>query len=126
MGSHVAGRNIGMKKLFIFILCLGILAPGTTAFAQSTLKIDYSEKLTQCLITKAYEQHHLMAITDKDEIITYVMDQCYGIHFQHVRSHSPTINAAIYMMDDEEVIDAYEAMAEAALDFVIRGGKPKQ
>ena len=125
MGSHVAGRNIRMKKLFIFIICLGILAPGTIALSQSTLKIDYAEKLSQCLITKSYEQYHLMAITDKDKIMTYAMNKCYGIHFQHVNSFSPNMNIALDMMHNEKVINAYEEMAEAALDYVIRGGKPK-
>jgi hypothetical protein len=110
-----------MKQAIISLFIL--LATTTTAFGQSTLKEDYSHELCKCLLNNAYEQYHLQAITDREEIITYIMDACYGFHFLHVRTYTSSVDAAIDLMHDPDVEKVYEDLAAGAVDIVMEKGK---
>jgi len=112
-----------MKKVFILIVCLGLLTSTATAFAQSTLKEDFTDELCQCLIYHAYEQYHLGAITKKKDLVTHVMNTCYGVHFLQVRTHVPNTDVALDMMGEKEVERAYEDLAKSAVKFVIEMDK---
>jgi len=109
-----------MKQAIISLFIL--LATTTTAFGQSTLKEDYSDELCGCLLNNAYEQYHL-GITDREEIITHIMDACYGFHFLQVRTYTSSVEVAVDLMHDPDVENAYEDLAAGAVDIVIEEGK---
>lgn len=104
-----------MKKI---IVCLIILLSAVTV--QAT---DYTHELCQCLIYHAYEHYNLGDITDREELITRVMNTCYPIHAAQVMNYAPNGEIAADMMGEEEVENAYEELAEAAVDIVIKGSK---
>lgn len=110
-----------MKKLIFMgmlaIIAIALFSPITNA--QSLLKEDYTDELCKCLIYNAHKQYYLGNM-NREDTITSIMDTCYGIHFMQVRTYAPTVDIALDMMHEEETENAYEDLAEAALDFVIK------
>ena len=113
-----------MKQVVISLFILLVIT--STSFAQSTLKEDFTDELCQCLIYHAYEQYHLGAITKKKDLVTHVMNTCYGIHFLQVRTYAPNTDVALDMMGEKEVERAYEDLAKSAVKFVIDMDKRKE
>lgn len=117
MGRHGIERE-AMKNLIISLVIL--LSSVTAVSAQSLLKEDFTDELCFCLVYHANNKLQLGAITDREELITYAMDTCYGVHFLQTRTYCHTVDEAVDMMHEEEVENAYEDLAEAAVDFVIK------
>jgi len=115
-----------MKQL---IICLVVLLSAVAVYAQDRVTEDYTDELCQCLIYYAHQNVHLQHLDysssdeedeeEADDIVTIIMNTCYPIHFLQVRSYAPNNEVAADMMHDPAVENAYEELAEAAVEFIM-------
>jgi hypothetical protein len=121
-------KLIFMKQFVLGLIIL--LFVSSTVYAQERVTKDYANELCQCLLYHAHKHIHLEHLDygediDEDEdgpdIVTMIMNTCYPIHYLQVRTYAPNDEVAVDMMHDEAVENAYEELAEAAVEFITEG-----